>query len=78
MLWVILHIIGALACYIMGVLVGKKFAEEKISRYREQAGLDSFKKVRWDSDEIGPPPKLPKTEEEWERFENSIKQQMEK
>ena len=83
MLWVILHIIGALVCYIMGLLVGKRMGEEKISRYREQAGLDDFNKVNcWEAsglpkvswDEIGPPPKLPKTEEEWRQFEESIKQ----
>lgn len=40
MIFVVLCIIAALACYGMGFYIGKLYAEDKIKKARKEMGLD--------------------------------------
>ena len=45
MIFVALCVIAALACYGMGFIVGKKYAEQKIYEQRKEMQIDEFKEV---------------------------------
>lgn len=43
MIIVIATIIIALACYLMGFCIGKRYAEEKVHELRDEMGIDEEK-----------------------------------